>query len=61
LIEAYTITFQKGVSRFIRREIPLSLTEKGHVQKIVESLDEMVETFGKTIDRSIEEFRRSSS
>lgn len=60
LTEAYTITFQKGVSRFIRREIPLSLAERDHVQRILESLDKMVETFEKTIDRSIEEFRRSS-
>jgi len=60
LTEAHTISFPKGVSRLIRRVIPLSLAERDHVQIIIESLDKMVETFEKTIDRSIEEFRRSS-
>jgi len=61
LTDAYTKTFMRGVSRFVEREIPLSLTEKDQVQKILSSLDEMVQIFEKTIDRSIEEFRKSSS
>jgi hypothetical protein len=58
--DAYTKTFMRGVSRFIESEIPLSFSEKDQVQRILSSLDEMVQIFEKTIDRSIEEFRKSS-
>jgi hypothetical protein len=35
-----------------------SLTEKGQVEKILKSLDEMVGQFEKVLDESVEEFRK---
>jgi len=54
----FSKTFAKGVSRFIEKTIPLSLTEKNQVQKILESLDDMIETFEKIIEKSMEEFKK---
>jgi hypothetical protein len=48
-------TFAKGVSKFIEKNIHLSLTER-YQQEILKNLDEMVGIFEKIIDRSIEEF-----
>jgi hypothetical protein len=54
----FSKTFAKGVSKFIEKTIPLSLTEKDNVQKILKNLDDMVETFEEIIEKSIKEFKK---
>lgn len=45
----------KGSNRIIEKDIPLSFTEKDK-QEILKSLDEMVDVFGKIIDKSVVQF-----
>jgi len=53
----FSKTFAKGVSKFLEKTLPLSLTEKDQVERILKNLDDMVKAFEKTIERSVEGFR----
>lgn len=53
----FSKTFAKGVSKFMEKTLPLSLTEKDQVEKILKNLDDMVGTFEKVVEKSIQGFR----
>lgn len=57
-LSKYSRTFAKGVSRFMARDISLSFTDKHQERKILQTLDEIVETFDKTIERSIKRIKK---
>jgi hypothetical protein len=54
----FSKTFARGVTRFIQKDVQLSLAGKDQPQELLKNLDEMLRIFEKTIDRSIAEFRK---
>jgi hypothetical protein len=49
-------TFAKGVTRFIQKDVHLSLTGKDQPQELLKNLDQMLQIFEKIVDRSFAEF-----
>ena len=52
--------FQKtltGVNTFLEKTLLFSFTERNLIQKTLTNLDEMVDSFGEIVERSIKEFR----
>lgn len=54
----FSKTFARGVTRFIQKDVQLSLAGKDQPQELLKNLDEMLQIFEKTIDKSIAEFRK---
>lgn len=54
----FSKTFAKGVTRFIKKEVHLSIAEKTQPQELVRNLNELLIAFEKPIDDSIAEVRK---
>lgn len=52
------VTHLTGVNTFFEKTMEFSFTEKDQVEKILKSLDEMVDQFEKLLDDSVEEFSK---
>jgi hypothetical protein len=51
----FSKTFAKGVTRFIQKDVHLSLTEKDQPHELLKNLDELLDLFEKIIDGSFAE------
>jgi hypothetical protein len=47
-----------GINTYLEKDLHFSFTEKNQIEKILKSLDEMVEQFEKILDESVEEFKK---
>jgi len=55
----FSKSFATGVSRFIKKEVHLSLAEKNQPQELIKNCNELISAFEKSIDSSIAELGKN--